>query len=333
MKNKLTELIKNKRVLYIATKNKDYIRISQEIRIVEEHASGYKIIVSGNSNYAVRFLYVFLKLLFEPISQYDVVIVGFMPQMIIPIFNKKFKGKILIVDFFISIADTLIDDRKIIKHGSHLSKVIKKIDKYTIKAADYVIVDTKAHGRYFCKAFLVNPRRILLLYLEADVSFYHPMNIRKSRALKNKMVVLYFGSILPVQGVEIILETIEQLKANKGIHFIMIGPIPKRYRKVISDTVTYYEWLSQKELAKQIACADLCLAGHFSSNIGKANRTIPGKVYIYQAMNKPIVLGESDANRELFEESESCYYVERGNPGKLKELIEYIYEKNMIVGE
>lgn len=37
------------------------------------------------------------------------------------------------------------------------------------------------------------------------------------------------------------------------------------------------EWLSQQELADEIAGADLCLAGHFNADIDKAKRTIPGR--------------------------------------------------------
>lgn len=108
----------------------------------------------------------------------------------------------------------------------------------------------------------------------------------------------------------------------------MIGPISVKYNKVKSDTVTYYDWLTQEELAKQIAIADICLAGHFSADIGKANRTIPGKVYIYQAMGKPIILGDSDANKELFaENNQDIYFVERGSSEQLKKMIESIYHE------
>ena len=41
------------------------------------------------------------------------------------------------------------------------------------------------------------------------------------------------------------------------------------------------------------------LAGHFHPTIQKAQRTIPGKAYIYQAMEKPMILGDNPATREL----------------------------------
>ena len=96
----------------------------------------------------------------------------------------------------------------------------------------------------------------------------------------NKYVVLYFGSVLPLQGVDVVLDAIKLLKNEKDIFFQVIGPISKKYSKPVQDNVEYIDWLEQKELAEYIANADLCLAGHFNGEIDKAKRTIPGKAYI-----------------------------------------------------
>ena len=55
-KNRLKEItslsdIKNKRILYIATKNADYLRITQEIRILRENGNEVTEIVSPSKSY------------------------------------------------------------------------------------------------------------------------------------------------------------------------------------------------------------------------------------------------------------------------------------------
>ena len=71
--------------------------------------------------------------------------------------------------------------------------------------------------------------------------------------------------------------------------------------------------------------ADLCLAGHFNKDIEKAKRTIPGKAYIYEAMNKPMILGDNEATRELYNESmKGIYFVEMGDAEALAERIKSI---------
>lgn len=318
---KLKLRLQGKKILYIATKNRDYLRLTQEIEILQQYGKKVDCILSSKKGYFFRIFEVVLRTILNKTGSYDIVFVGFQPQFIIPILKWKFRKCEIWTDFFISLYDTMVYDRKVISQTSLIAKLAKYVDQKTIDASDVIICDTKAHGEYFIVEFEAERSKMYVLYLKADTSIYYPRPQRKPKKLKDKFIVFYFGSILPVQGVDVVLDTIRMLKDNKDIHFIIVGPIRDEKKKIISDTVTYINWLPQVKLAQYIASADLCLAGHFSATIGKANRTIPGKAYIYRAMNKPIVLGDSDANRELFTENQEVHFVEQGNSIELKELI------------
>ena len=67
--------------------------------------------------------------------------------------------------------------------------------------------------------------------------------------------------------------------------------------------------------------ADLCIAGHFNNTIAKASRTIPGKAYIYDATNKPMILGDNPANHEQFNTSSQYIYVPMGDADALADSI------------
>ena len=82
-------------------------------------------------------------------KQYDIILVGFMAQMILPLWSWKFRHSEVLVDFFISIYDTLVDDRKKFSAGSLPAKCMHWLDWRTLSYAKYIITDTKAHGRYF----------------------------------------------------------------------------------------------------------------------------------------------------------------------------------------
>lgn len=325
----MINLVKDKKVLFITTKNLDYIRNTQEINIIKENSKEYKIIGSKEKSYPKRIISVYWNILKTSMKNFDLVFIGFAPQLILPIWNFKLKKKKIIIDFFISMYDTLVFDRKKIKENSIFAKILKAIDKKTVLLADYIISDTKEHGKYFIEEFGANKNNLNVLYLEADKSIYYEERIEKPNKVKDKFVVLYFGSILPLQGVEIVLGAVDILKKEKDIFFYVIGPIQKKYNKVESDNVKYIDWLSQQELAKYINFSDLCLAGHFNKNINKARRTIPGKAYIYDAMNKKMILGENPANHELFTETKGKYYfVEMGSSEKLAEKILEIKKEN-----
>lgn len=320
--NEFISAISGKRVLYVATKNSDYIRIKQEERLVKEYASDYTIIDSEEKKYFRRCLSVFKQLLFTNCKTYDVVMIGFMAQMIVPLFYFKFRKTTVIVDFFISIFDTLVDDRKKFRSSSIPARVVHYIDKLTLQKADIVISDTTVHGDYFAKEFNVERSKILTMYLEADSSVFGYRNTEKPVELRDKYVVLYFGSILPLQGINVVLDAIALAEEReKDLYFIVIGPIKNKYNVVPTANAKYIEWLEYEELASYISFSDLCLAGHFSDSIGKANRTIPGKAYIYESIGKRMVLGNTEANRELFSESARHLFVDCGSATKLLDVI------------
>lgn len=321
---KLEDIVSNKKVLFVTTKNIDYIRNTQEVRLLKENAKTVDIIYSDSRRYVVRILSVWKQLNKKMIDSVDVIFIGFAPQLIIPFIGFKMTGKTIVIDFFISVYDTLICDRKKFKTGGLIAQLSHKIDEKTIDRADHIITDTKAHAQFFREEFGGEINKYETIYLEADRNIYYPRKQNKPSELNNKFVVLYFGSILPLQGVDIVLDAISLLKYEDTIFFEIIGPIPKQYNKPIQDNVKYIDWLSQEELAEHIANADLCLAGHFNANIEKAKRTIPGKAYIYEMMEKKMVLGNSIANRELFCDDSQHYFVEMGNTTKLIELLKEV---------
>lgn len=310
--------IRNKKVLYIATKNSDYLRLTQEIRILRENGNEVTVISSPDKSYPKRLMYVYRKLLGVKMKDYDMSFVGFSPQLVMPLFGRKLRKKPIVIDFFISMYDTLCFDRKKFRPQSLAGKLLRSIDRRTLKYADMAICDTKAHGKYFCEEFDYPAEKMSVLYLEADESIYYPRETEKN----DKFTVLYFGSVLPLQGVSVILDAIELLENENSIKFVFVGPLGGNNVRKGEKITEYIDWLSQEKLAEKIAQADLCLAGHFDSEIMKAKRTIPGKAYIYRAMNKPMILGDNCATHELYsEDDEGIYFTEMGNPHKLAELI------------
>lgn len=327
------EYLNHKNVLFITTKNLDYIRNTQEITILKESALSYRIIGSYAKNYVLRLLSIYWNLLTIRFSQFDTVMVGFAPQLVLPFWNWKMKKVDVVIDFFISMYDTLCCDRQKFHPKGVAGRILHKIDEYTLEQADFVICDTKAHGRYFCEEFHCSKDKLLTMYLEADTAIFYPREGKRPEYLEGKYVVLYFGSVLPLQGIEVVLKAMSILKGKGNIHFFFIGPIAEKKLldlKPVSANITYIDWLSQDELAQYIAMADLCLAGHFHGSIQKAFRTIPGKAYIYSAMGKKMILGDNPANHEIFEEDERVSFVEMGNEKALaNEIIKCMYNANM----
>lgn len=319
--------IKGRRILYVATKNSDYLRLVQEIELLSKAGNTVTVISSDKKSYIKRLMYVYRRLLSVDMNDFDMSFIGFAPQLVIPLFRRKLRKKPLVMDFFISMYDTLCFDRKIFGKKSLMGQLLRLVDKRTLAAADLAICDTKAHGSYFCREFGFPSDKMSVLYLEADSSIYYPREVPKNK----DFTVLYFGSVLPLQGVSVILKAIDLLKDEEGLRFVFIGPLGKKNVRTGENITEYINWLPQEELAEKIAGADLCLGGHFDGSIMKARRTIAGKTYIYRAMGKPVILGDNPANHELYSEGDDgVYFCEMGSPEKLAELIKEIKDKRSI---
>lgn len=328
---KMQQMISMKKTVFVSTKNRDYLRNIQEIDFLKENSLHCTVIAYEDKSYTKRIIKVWLKMLNVIFSKNtEVLFIGFAPQLVfffLPFISKK---KLVVVDFFISFYDTLVDDRKKLKENSIVARFVHWVDKYVLKKADLVISDTKAHRDYFIEEFQIDANKFLVWYLEADTEIF--FRRKSNRKVANQFEVLYFGSILPVQGVDIILKAAQIIQDDKEIHLTLIGPVSKEgVEEKKYPNITFIPWLTQEQLSIEIAHADLCLAGHFNGDVGKADRTIAGKTYIYKAMGKPVVLGDSLANHELFEENKMNYYVKRGDPqalaDKIRELKANLYKK------
>ena len=319
--------MENKKVLYITTKNIDYIRNIQIIKMLKEKYAEVEVIYSKRKNYYLRIIEVNLKMMLKNKTKYDIVFVGFLPQLIFSfLYKKKRKDQIYVIDFIISLHNTLVFDRKKVSEGSTIAKLLKRIDTKIASKADIVVTDTKTQSKYFAKEFSIDSSKFKVIYLEANTKIYNKEAGKIELKNNDEYIVLWFGSVLPLQGVDIILKAAKLLEKNEKIKFYIIGNIKNlKINEGDYPNINFITWTPDEMLAKYINSADLCLAGHFSNETERANREIPGKAFVYKAMGKKMILGRSDANLEVFEEdSNDVFYVERGDPEILAKKIEEI---------
>ena len=314
-------LVKGKNVVYITVKNRDYIRVSQIERILGKSAASYNVYASEKGNPLTRALDLGRRVKEIDLAGVDVIIVGFLPQLIWKDIMKVARGQMrdagggdksfekkspyLVADFFLSLYDTVVLDRKLIASSNPLAGVLRKMDKRALCSADLVLTDTAADADFFAVEYGVDRSKFEVLYLEADAEI---LKSADSGEVIPK-TVLYFGTGLPLQGTDIVIEALRTLAGEYGYNCTYIGGLKGPTRADIK----HYKWLPQNDLYSMISKSSVCLAGHFNPGIDKANRTIPGKAFIYEALGKPMVLGDTVANHEVFKEDSRHKFVPRGD--------------------
>jgi len=200
----------------------------------------------------------------------------------------------VVADAFISIYDTMVNDRNLLKPNNPLARLLHQIEKVAYGYADLVIVDTSENAAYLLMEFGLSRDKVKAIPLSTNEVEYHP-SIYKLRT--GTLRVLFFGTLVPLHGVLTIVEAAAHLKYRTDIEFRLIGDgqeAPKVERLIARhnpNLVWLRDWLTPGQLAEEIEQSDICL-GIFG-NTAKAQRVCPLKIYAYSRVGRAIITGET----------------------------------------
>jgi glycosyltransferase involved in cell wall biosynthesis len=213
---------------------------------------------------------------------------------------KKLTHKPIIFDPLISKYLTKVFDyQQVSKYSPRAYKNYLK-DKIPLHKSDIIIADTEAHKNYFAKTFKVEPNKIKVLPIGADVSQFKPVN----RATNTIFNVGFYGGFIPLQGTKHIIEAAQILHSETDIQFNLIGTgfewekMKKKVKELALTNVNFLGWITYNDLSSKINEFDICL-GIFGDT-PKADMVIPNKIYHYAALKKCIITKDTTAIKELF---------------------------------
>ncbi len=289
----------------------------QKINVVECHAP-----IEGISS----FIPSYFKLLFKHRNlKYDLIIIPWKGILSLPLAKLIHKKPIVYFPAF-SIYDTLVNDRKKIKKNSLKAKFVHLADKLACKWSDKVILESSEEINYFIQEFNLPKEKFHRLPLPADESIFIQQKIKESQ--KN-FKVLFFGSFIPLHGIDTIVESAILLKKHKEISFIVCGDgqtkpqIKKNIEKNNLNNVHLLGIVSKEELMKNLEDSDVCL-GIFGSTL-KAKKVLTNKVSQILASKKPLITMKSSAAEESHLKShDNCILVPPSCPEKLAEAILFL---------
>jgi glycosyltransferase involved in cell wall biosynthesis len=246
------------------------------------------------------------------------VFIGFLAQPIVP-FAILRRRKPLVVDMFISLYETLSDDRGRVAPNSITARLARWLDSLACRRAAKVLTDTAANAEYLIANFGARATDVTPLFVGTNEQIFQPQPPREP---SDRLLVLYYATYLPLHGVDVVVRAAKLLE-NDGVEFRLIGRgmershIDRLAAKLAVRNCQFVDWTPYERLPAEIAAADICLAGHFAAGNEKARRVIPGKAFQLLAMAKPTVLGESPATTAAFDHGKDCYLVPMGDPEAL----------------
>ena len=102
----------------MTVKGQDYIRTCQYLTILKNSAAGFEFLYSDKNTVPKRIVDIRRKAKKADFKSFDIIILGFLPQLLIDIVRRKCPEAYIIADFFLSVWDTVCLDRKYIRKNA-----------------------------------------------------------------------------------------------------------------------------------------------------------------------------------------------------------------------
>jgi glycosyltransferase involved in cell wall biosynthesis len=201
-------------------------------------------------------------------------------------------------------------------------KLLAPLYYLMLKRCATILMDTEAHAEYAAGMSGVDRSKYLALPVGTDESLFH---VPKRRAHADEFQVFYYGNMLPLHGVQYVIEAADRLKKRSGITFTIVGgdnTVAQAVERAVAKGahLTYEPWVPFEELPHAITAANLVLGGPFGDTV-QSHNVITGKTYQSLACGAPTVVGKSKATAELFRDQENCLMVQQASADDLAKAI------------
>lgn len=309
-------------VVFACGREISYPRNASILRSLRQFATVHQI-TSNHTSFIHRMTEVTYGLLRARIWNLDVCFIGFFGQPLVFPARLRWRGS-LILDAFVSTYDTLCFDRQIIKPNSILGRMSFYLDRLSCQMADVVIVDTQAQAGYFKRTFDISQFKLRVIYVGCDDDLFRPLDV----PLPEIPTVLFYGTFLPLHGVDVIVQAAHQM-CNERVRFQIIGQgqeyehIRRLASELMIPNIQFLAPVPLESLPGIIGRATICLGGPFGRS-GKAQRVIAGKTFQCLAAGKPTIIGDSPANHELFTHGENVWMCPMADPEALANAIRHL---------
>lgn len=206
----------------------------------------------------------------------------------------------LVLEYFISLHETVVLDRKLVTERSMVSRLVRVADRHAMRSATVVLADTPEDAEYFASSAGVPLARCRVVWIGADPAIFRPTEVEPVPGR-----VLFYGTYIPLHGAPVIVRAAALLRET-GITVRMIGRGQERERiaalvRELDAPVEMVDSVPEHELPTEIGAAEICL-GIFDSG-PKASRVVPNKVFQVLAVGRPCITADTPAVRNALDDA------------------------------
>ena len=257
---------------------------------------------------AVRLAAAEARLLRRPAEDFDALVVGYPGHFDLPAARRAAQGRPVVFNPLVSLVDTFVGDRRRFSPGSLPARLLERLDRTALRAADLVVADTEANATFLAELAGLPRERVAVCLVGAEERIFHPPWAAGS-------AFLFVGKLIPLHGLETILAA-ARLVPELEITVAGSGQLEPLLR-ARSENVARVPWIEYERLGDAYRRARAAL-GIFGTS-AKTSRVIPNKVFQALACGTPVITADTPAARELLTDGESALLVPPGDPEALAE--------------
>jgi glycosyltransferase involved in cell wall biosynthesis len=247
----------------------------------------------------------------------DVLLVGYPGHLDLPAARRAARGRAVVFNPLVSLADTLVADRARFRSGSFPARALEAIDRRALRSADLVVADTEANADFLASLADLERARIAVCLVGAEERFFGP-----GWTPEEPLACLFVGKLIPLHGLETVLEA-ARIASDLPFRIVGSGQLEALLRQRTAN-VEWIPWVEYDHLPGELRRSG-CALGIFGTT-EKAGRVIPNKVFQALACGTPVVTADTPAARELLVNGTSALLVPPGDPESLAEAVRRLFD-------
>lgn len=235
--------------------------------------------------------------------EHDLVLVPYLGQFDVIVLwpFAKLRGRRVVLDLFLSLYDTVVNDRKMVRSSSVIAHCLKALERLSCLAADRVLLDTQTHARRIVEMFSLDDAKVDAVPVGAEPGAF--ANVPPRVPHEGPTRILFYGQLIPLHGIETILKAAMSERGREyQWHIIGSGQDQPLLQRALSESdsshVTWEKWVPYENLAAAIESADVCLGVFGTSE--KAASVVPNKVYQSLFAKRSVITRDAPAMHEVF---------------------------------
>ncbi len=233
-------------------------------------------------------------------------------------FLQNVERRPLVVDAFIPLYDTVVRDRRLAAPASLRARLLRRLERWSGRAADLVLADTQANAELLSRDMGVPPECVAPVAV-SQVDPGPPSALPVGGPLR----VLLVASYIPLHGVEVVVDAARRIGGD-GIDVTIVGA-GQEFERVRASA----EGVAGLELVPRFEPPDEIAARLRRSHVGlgvfgateKAARVVPLKAALVQAHGRALVTRSGPAADAAFGGGDCARLVPAADAGALADAL------------